>query len=132
MRAYAVSWMLYWFRAHAGRVAIAAIIALTSVGLSAVSPHVDDCHDAGCMALAVDHDASVHVISAPPVDDTTPPHCLVCHLVRSFRFQAEARIVSTPVADAGTALHVELFAPLLPALVAQLPSRSPPSFPAEA
>lgn len=124
--------MLYWFRVHAGRVAIAAIIALTSVGLSAVSPHVDDCHDAGCMALAVDHDASAHVISAPPADDAIPPHCLVCHLVRSFRLQAEARIVSTPVADAGTALHVELLAPLLPALVAQLPARSPPSLPVDA
>jgi len=123
--------MLHWFRVHAARVAIAAIIALISVGLSAVSPHVDDCHDAGCLAMAVDHDAAAHVIAAPPADDITPPHCLVCHLVRSFRLQVEARIVSTPVADVGTALQAELFAPLLSARVAQLPSRSPPSFPAE-
>lgn len=124
--------MLHWFRVHAARVAIAAIVALTSVGLAAVSPHVDDCHDARGMAVAVDHDAAAHVIGAPPANDAAPLHCLVCHLVRSFRLQAEARIVSTPVADAGTVLHSELVTPLLPALVAQLPSRSPPSFPAEA
>ena len=82
--------MLSWFRIHAARIAATAIIALSSVGLSAVSPHVDDCHDAGCMAMVVDHDAAAHVFSAPPAPGAAPLHCLVCHLVRSFRLRAEA------------------------------------------
>ncbi|MDA1184858.1 MAG: hypothetical protein O2930_09470 [Acidobacteria bacterium] len=124
--------MLSWFRVHAGRIAVTAIIALTSVGLSAVSPHVDDCHDAGCLAFAVDHDAAAHVIAAPPTADDAPLHCLVCHLVRSFRLGAEAHIVSTPAADVGTAIHVRRSTPLEAALAAKLPARAPPSFPVEA
>ncbi len=124
--------MLSWFRIHAARIAATAIIALSSVGLSAVSPHVDDCHDAGCMAMVVDHDAAAHVFSAPPAPGAAPLHCLVCHLVRSFRLRAEARVASTPAADGGTAVHVQLFTPPVSAPAAQLPARSPPPLRLEA
>ena len=133
MQAYAEHSMLCWFRVHATRIAIAAIIGLTSVGLSAVSSHADDCHDAGSLAMAVEHDADAHVFTAPrTASDALPLHCLVCHLIRSFRLRAEARIVSAPAADAGTAIHVQLFAPPASATAAQLPARSPPPFPVEA
>ena len=124
--------MLYWFRIHAARIALTAIIALSSVGLSAVSPHVDDCHDAGCMAMVVGHDAAAHVFVAPLATAAPPLHCLVCHLVRSFRLRAEGRIVSTPAADAGTAVHIQPFTPPASAPAAQLPARSPPLLPVEA
>jgi len=124
--------MLSWFRVNASRIAVTAITALTSVGLSAVSPHVDDCHDAGCFAFAVDHDAAAHVIAASPKSDDAPQHCLVCHLVRSFRLGAEAHVESTPAADAGTTMHVPRFIHPESALAAQLPARAPPSLPVEA
>ena len=125
--------MLCWFRVHASRIAVTAIISLAAVGVSAVFPHVDDCHDAGCRATAVDHDASAHAIGAPPTGtDVHPLHCLVCHFVRSFRPRAEARIVSAPAADAGTAVHIEFFTAAASAPAAQLPARSPPSSPVEA
>lgn len=124
--------MLSWFRVHASRIAVTAIIALTSVGLSAVSPHVDDCHDAGCLAFAVEHDAAAHVIGAPPAADHAPLHCLVCHLVRSFRLGAEAHIVSTPAVGAGTAIHIQRSSPPESALAAQLPARAPPTSPVDA
>jgi hypothetical protein len=125
--------MLCWFRVHASRIAVTAIISLAAVGVSAVSPHVDDCHDGGCGVIAVDHDASAHVIDAPPTGtDAHPLHCLVCHFVRSFRPRAEARIVSAPAADAGTAVHIELFTAAASVLSTQLPARAPPSSPVEA
>ena len=124
--------MLCWFRVHARRIAVTAIIALTSVGISAASPHVDDCHDAGCLAFVVEHDAAAHVIGAPPTAADAPLHCLVCHMVRSLRLGAEARIVSTPAADAGTVIHVQRSTPPQFAPAAQLPARTPPPFPVEA
>ena len=125
--------MLYWFRVHASRIAVTAIISLGALGVSVVSPHVDDCHDAGCRAVAVDHDASAHAFGAPPTATDAPPlHCLVCHLARSFRPRAEARIMSAPAADAGTAAPIELFTAAVSAPAAQPPLRSPPSFPVEA
>jgi hypothetical protein len=125
--------MLCWFRVYAPRIAVTAIMSLAAVGVSAVSPHVDDCHDAGCGAVAVNHDASAHVVGGPPTGtDAHPLHCLVCHFVRSFRPWADARIVTTPAADAGTALHIEFSAAAASAPAAQLPARSPPSSPLEA
>ena len=125
--------MLCWFRVHASQIAVTAIISLAAVGVSAVSPHVDDCHDAGCWAMAVEHDAAAHRIGAPPMGtDAHPLHCLVCHWVRSFRPRAEARIVSAPAADAGTSVHVEFFTAAHSAPAAQPPLRSPPSSPVEA
>ena len=132
-RAYAQRSMLRWFRVHASRVAVAAIISLAAVGISAVSPHVDDCHDAGCRAMAVNHDASAHAIGASSTStDAYPLHCLVCHWARSFQPRPEARIVSAKAADAGTAVHVDLFTAASAALAAQPPARSPPSSPVEA
>ena len=125
--------MLRWFRVHASRIAITGIISLATVGVSAVSPHEDDCHDAACRAMAVEHDAAAHRIGAPPVGaDAHPLHCLVCHWGRSFRPQTEAKLLSTPAADAGTAVHVELFTAVASASAAQPPLRAPPSSPVEA
>jgi len=103
---------------------------LAAVGASAVSPHEDDCHDAACRAMAVQHDATAHSMGAPPTGaDTHPLHCLVCHWVRSFRPPTESKILSTPAAEAGTALHIELFTAAAAAPVAQPPLRSPPASP---
>jgi hypothetical protein len=125
--------MLRWFRVHASQIAITAIISLAAVGVSAVSPHEDDCHDAACRAMAVEHDAAAHRIGAPPTGtDAAPLHCLVCHWGRSFRPRTEGRILSTPAAEAGTAVHVELFTAAAAAPAAQPPLRSPPSSPIEA
>jgi len=125
--------MLRWFRVHASRIAITAIISLATVGVSAVSPHEDDCHDAACRAMAVEHDADAHRIGAPPMGtDAHPLHCLVCHWVRSFRPRTEAKLLSTPAAEAGTEVHVALFRVAASAPVAQPPLRSPPQSPVHA
>lgn len=125
--------MLSWFRVHASRIAVTAIVSLAAVGVSAGSPHEDDCHDAGCRAMAVEHDAAAHRFGAPPTGaDAHPLHCLVCHWVRSFRPRTESRIIPTPAAEAGTAVHVELFTATASAPAAQPPLRSPPSSPVEA
>ena len=125
--------MLRWFRVHASRIAMAALASLAAVGTSAVSPHEDDCHDAACKAMAVEHDAAAHRLGAPSTDsDIHPLHCLVCHWVRSFRPPTEARTLSTPAADAGTAIHVQLFTAARSTQIAQPPLRSPPASPVEA
>lgn len=122
--------MLRWCRVHASRIAVAAILSLTAAGVSAVAPHEDDCHDAGCRAMAVEHDAAAHRMGAPPAAaDALPLHCLVCHWARSFRPRTEARILSTPVAEAGTTLHVEFFTAAAAAPAAQPPLRAPPASP---
>ena len=122
--------MLRWFRVHASRIALAAIVSLTGVGTSAISPHEDDCHDPACRAMAVEHDAAAHHLTAPPAGgDAHPLHCLVCHWARSFRPRTEVRTLSTPVAEAGTIVHVELFTAAAAAPAAQPPLRSPPASP---
>jgi hypothetical protein len=119
--------MLKWFRVRASAIAMAAIVAMAVVGGSAVVPHDDDCHDAAC-ALAGDRSAAATRISAPAVDDEGHPlHCLVCHWVRAFRPNAEARIVSAPATNAATRVHVEIRTVSGRAPVAQPPLRSPPS-----
>lgn len=125
--------MLRWFRLHASRIALAAMISLAAVGVSAVSPHEDDCHGAACRDLAVKHDAAAHRIGAPPAGaEAHPLHCLVCHWGRSFRPRTEARILSTPVAEVGVVVHVEIFTAAASAPAAQPPLRSPPSSPVNA
>jgi hypothetical protein len=125
--------MLRWFRVNASRIAIAAIASLAAVGTSAVSPHEDDCHDPACRAMAVEHNPAAHSIGAPSTDgDIHPLHCLVCHWVRSFRPPTEARTLSTPAAEAGIAIHVELFTARRSTQIAQPPLRSPPASPFEA
>ncbi len=125
--------MLSWFRSRASGVAATLLLSLATLRVSAVSPHEDDCHDAACRAMAVEHDASAHQIGAPSTEsDVHPLHCLVCHWVRSFRPPTEARILSTPAAEAGTTLHVEIFTAAAAAPAAQPPLRAPPSSPVEA
>ncbi|MBI2828044.1 MAG: hypothetical protein HYX77_02070 [Acidobacteria bacterium] len=125
--------MLRWFRIHASRIAITAIVSLAAVGVSSISPHEDDCHDAACWAVAVEHDAAAHRFDAPPAGTGAHPlHCLVCHWVRSFRPRTEAKSLLTPAAEAGTVVPVELFTAAAAAPAAQPPLRSPPSSPLEA
>ena len=122
--------MLRWFRVHASRIALTAIVSLAGVGTSAISPHEDDCHDAACSAMAVEHDGAAHRFSAPPTGaDAHSLHCLVCHWVRSFRPQTEARIVFTPAAQVGTTVRVECFTAATTVPAAQPPPWSPPPSP---
>lgn len=103
------------------------------VGGAAVAPHEDDCHDAACHAVIVEHDASAHRVGAPSVDDETHPlHCLVCHWVRAFRPRTEARFVSALASDAGMRIPVQFVAISSRAPFAQPPLRSPPSSPVTA
>ena len=125
--------MLRWFRVQASRIAITTIISLAAVGVSAVSPHEDDCHDAACRAMAVEHDAAAHRFGAPPMGaDAHPLHCLVCHWVRSFRPRTESQIMPTPAAEAGNVLYFEFFTAAASAPASQPPLRSPPSSPVHA
>lgn len=125
--------MLCWFRVHAPRIALAAILSFAAVGASAVAPHEDDCHDAACWAMAVEHDAAAHRLSARPTGaDAQPLHCLVCHWGRSFRPRTEARVLFTPVAETAAAVHVEIFTAAAAAPAAQPPLRAPPTPPVEA
>jgi hypothetical protein len=122
--------MLAWFRAHASRIATAAILSLVALGVSAATPHVDDCHDSGCMTIGVEHDADAHRFTAPPTDtDTHQLHCLVCHVLRSFRSRAEARVWFTAASDAGAVVHFDSFAASVAAPAAQPPLRAPPTSP---
>jgi len=130
-QSYAEVSMLRWFRVHASRIALTAIVSLAGLGTSAISPHEDDCHDAACSAMAVEHDAAAHRFSAPPTGtDAHPLHCLVCHLVRSFRPLTEVRMVFTPAPQAGATVHIDFFsAPAATTPAARPPLRAPPSSP---
>jgi hypothetical protein len=123
--------MLAWFRARSSRIATLAMASLLALGVSAVSPHVDDCHDEGCLGIAVQHDASAHRFVAPASDtDVSHLHCLVCHWVRSFRPRTEARVQF--IADAGTqkTFDSELFAFDVTAPTSLPLLRAPPAPPA--
>jgi hypothetical protein len=122
--------MLQWFRARASRIATVAMLALATVGGSAVVPHEDDCHDAGCQSLAVVHNAAAHRVGAAvAANDDHPLHCLVCHWVRAFRPRTEARIVSTLTAADRVVLPTQLFVTSAGGPVSQPPLRSPPALP---
>jgi|SRR5688572_15439494 hypothetical protein len=115
-----------WFRVHASRIATAAILSLAVIGLSAASPHADDCHDS-CTVLFVEHDASAHRITAPAAADSHLPHCLVCHWARSFRPRTESRVLPTPAVEPGITVHVEFVTAAVSGSVAQPSLRAPPS-----
>ena len=122
--------MLRWCRVHASRIAAAAIASLAAAGGSAVVPHEDDCHDVTCLAMAVEHDAAAHSITAPPTGaDTHAQHCLVCHWARSFRPHITARFVPAPATNAGVHVHYDFLTVAWTAPVAQPPLRSPPASP---
>lgn len=122
--------MLQWFRIRAARVAATTLVWMFAVGGAAVAPHGDDCHDAACSAIIVEHDASAHRVGAPSADaDTHPLHCLVCHWVRAFRPRTEARFVSALASETGVRLPVQFFTITSRAPVAQPPLRSPPASP---
>ena len=117
-----------WFRARTAHIAAVTMVWMAIVGGSAVVPHDDDCHDAACWTVSVEHDASAHRVgSATPNTDQHPLHCLVCHWVRSFRPPTDARIASLPVTDAGISLPLGLFSMSAAAPVSQPPLRSPPA-----
>ncbi len=122
--------MLQWFRVQAARVAAATLVWMMAAGGAAVAPHEDDCHDAACSPIVVEHDASAHRVGAPSVeDDGHPLHCLVCHWVRAFRPRTEVRFVSAPASQAAVRLPVRSFVIPSRAPVAQPPLRSPPASP---
>lgn len=123
--------MLQWFRTRASRIAIVASVSLAALGLSALSPHVDDCHDAACGAALVEHDAGAHVVTAPvEADGDHPLHCLVCHWTRSFRPPISVAFVATPAVEAGLRVFLDLTPVARRIQVAQPPLRSPPASPA--
>jgi hypothetical protein len=123
--------MLQWFRIRAARVAATTLVGLIAVGGAAVAPHEDDCHDAACRAVAVEHDASAHRVGAPPIDDESHPlHCLVCHWVRAFRLGAATRFVSTLASATSVRIPLQFFVVASRAPAAQPPLRSPPASPA--
>ena len=122
--------MLAWFRAHASRIATTAILSLVVLGVSAASPHVDDCHDSGCLTIGVEHNADAPRFTAPPADtDTHQLHCLVCHLLRSFRPRTEPRVLFTAANETGTVVHLDSCAVCAAAPAAQPPLRAPPTSP---
>ena len=118
--------MLVWVRKRAPAVASTLLVSLVAFGGSLIRPHVDDCHDAGCGAVAITHDESAHRVGAAELSEDHPLHCVACHWARSFR-PTESRITPAPAEDAGVRLHVEIvFAPPA-AQAAQPPLRSPPA-----
>ncbi|MGH9255933.1 MAG: hypothetical protein ACRD3C_15350 [Vicinamibacterales bacterium] len=120
--------MLQWFRARASSIAATAMLSMAAAGGSAVVPHEDDCHDAACRAIDVEHNAAAHRIGAASAEtDNHPLHCLVCHWARAFRPPTEARVVSTPSTDAAVNVNVETVTISGRAPVAQPPLRSPPA-----
>jgi hypothetical protein len=121
--------MLQWFRVRASCIGTLATVALAAAVGSSVAPHHDDCHDAACQPIAIEHDASAHRITAPAAVDSHPLHCVVCHWARSFRPRAESRVLPMPAAEPGITVHVEYFTAAVSAPVAQPPLRSPPSSP---
>src|ERR671922_866138 len=103
--------MLQWCRVRAAPLAAATLAWMFAVGGAAVAPHEDDCHDAACRAIAVQHDAAAHRVGGSSVDDGRHPlHCLVCHWVRAVRPRTEARFVSTLVPEAGARLPIQFVA----------------------
>jgi hypothetical protein len=122
--------MLRWFRSHASCIATIALVALATLGVTAVTPHADDCHDSACLPIAVEHDADAHRVGAPASgDDAQPFHCLVCHVLRSFRPQVVARALVSPVVDAGVIPPIESFETAMAAQAIQPPLRAPPLTP---
>ena len=120
--------MLRWFRVRASSIAVTAILLMAAVGGSAVVPHEDDCHDAACPAISVEHNAAAHRIGGAPAEtDNHPLHCLVCHWMRAFRPRTEARIVSAPASESGVSISLEFVTVSGRAPVAQPPLRSPPA-----
>ena len=119
--------MLTFVRARTSSVAAALLVSLLSLQL----PHPADAdHDShGALALFA-HDPSSHAVrDALPHDAAPPLHCVVCHLARSFRPQADATSLAIPVVSTGTQNHLKVFTAAHPLLLAQPPLRSPPPTP---
>jgi hypothetical protein len=122
--------MLAWFRAQSSRIAFVAMASLVALGMSAVSPHVDDCHDAACLGLVVEHDASAHRFVAPvSVTDAAHLHCLVCHWTRSFRPPITTKFSTGPNVLVRTMVPLDTIFVARNAQIAQPPLRSPPLSP---
>jgi hypothetical protein len=107
---------------------VALLVSLAAFGGSLLTPHVDDCHDHGCLALSVEHDASAHRYRAAETSDHEHPlHCVACHWARSLRSpRTQASFVTVPAAEERPRLHVESYPVARPDLVAQRSLRSPP------
>jgi hypothetical protein len=119
--------MLTFVRARTSSVAATLLVSLLSLQL----PHPGDAdHDShGSLALFAHDPASHAVRNTVPEEGTPPLHCVVCHLARSLRPQADASSLPLPVVSTGTHAHLEVFTAARPAPLAQPPLRSPPASP---
>jgi hypothetical protein len=122
--------VLVWFRRHRSLPAIVVLATLAAMGASQLVPHEDDCHEAGCLPVAVEHDASAHRMGGAKTDTHGHQlHCLACDWVRTFRPRAEVAFQALPAMGAGASAPVDVFAIALATLAAQPPLRSPPASP---
>ena len=120
--------VLVWFRSRARHLAVTVLVSLAAFSGSLLTPHVDDCHDHGCVTLSVEHDASAHRYEgAAPADHEHPLHCVACHWARSLRPpRAGAAFLAAPAVEQQPRLHVESSPVARLDLVALPPLRSPP------
>jgi hypothetical protein len=119
--------MLRWFRGHASGIATMALVALAALGATALTPHLDDCHDSACLTMLVEHDANAHQFAAPETaDEGQPFHCLVCHWTRSLRPQITSKLLPESAVQARTRVQLDVLPVAHDAQVAQPPLRSPP------
>jgi hypothetical protein len=117
-----------WFRSSARAIAATLLTSLATLAISFVRPHPVDCHDAGCAAAAVVHDASAHRVRGDTSGvDSHPLHCSLCHWARSFRPHIETKFVPAPATAAGAHIHLAFLTPAHRAPLAQPPLRSPPA-----
>ena len=116
--------MLKVVRARRSVVAAALLVSLVSLSL----PHVGDAHhDPDGPMVVFAHDPSAHTLRANGTDNgALPPHCVVCHLARSFRLRTESHVLPAPPVAAGVRVHIDISTAARPAPVAQPPLRSPP------
>jgi hypothetical protein len=119
-----------WFRLRAFGIAATLLLSLAALHVSVSSPHGDDCHDAGCIATIVEHDAAAHRAEAPSTTvDSRPLHCLVCHWAQSFRPRITRTFVATLAVQASIYVDFDLVPVGRNTQVAQPPLRSPPASP---
>jgi hypothetical protein len=119
--------MLSWFRLQAPRIAAVAMCSLASAGLSAVTPHADDCHDTACGLIGVQHNEDDHRFETVPAAVDQDFHCLVCHWTRSFRAPVATPVLLAPAVLAGALPPLDADQAARPTQAAQPPLRSPPS-----
>jgi hypothetical protein len=122
--------MLKRLRQRSRQGVTALVLLMSLVGI----PHnTDPFHDIENSIVLVPHDESAHrIVPARTDTDAHPLHCLVCHLMRSFRPRTEVRNLSPAMDRIGARFHTPTFTALSAAPMAQPPLRSPPTSPISA